>query len=114
MAQEKIIYILGLKLKVVVDLMRFVLPIDFLDRLATKVKTYESAPTTLNLFSDSSSGQNKNQFTMVTLLHYINFKATIFKKSIIFSLHEAIVICHQIEFSSNRTHFEEKREYCIP
>lgn len=54
--------------------------IDFLDLLETKFKTYESPPTTLNLFSDSCSGQNKNQFTMVTLLHYINFKATIFKK----------------------------------
>lgn len=54
--------------------------IDFLDLLETKDKTYESPPTTLNLFSDSCSGQNKNQFTMVTLLHYINFKATIFKK----------------------------------
>jgi len=54
--------------------------IDFLDLLETKVKTYESPPTTLNLFSDSCSGQNKNKFTMVTLLHYINFEATIFKK----------------------------------
>jgi len=76
--------------------------IDFLDLLETKFKTYESPPTTLNLFSDSCSGQNKNQFTMVTLLHYINFKAYLkpyLKKSIISSLHEAIVICHQIEFS---------------
>lgn len=40
----------------------------------------ESPPTTLNLFSDSCSGQNKNQFTMITLLYYINHRTTIFKQ----------------------------------
>ena len=49
--------------------------IYFLDLLETKFKTYESPPTTLNLFSDSCSGQNKNQFTMVTLLNYIKLQS---------------------------------------
>jgi len=51
--------------------------IDFLDLLEIRIKANEIQQTTLNLFSDSCSGQNKNQFTMATLLYYINCKASI-------------------------------------
>lgn len=51
--------------------------IHFLESLENRLKTSESPPTLLNLFSDSCSCQNKNQFTMITLLYYINYKATV-------------------------------------
>lgn len=54
--------------------------IDFLENLEMRLKLQEIPPTTLNLFSDSCSGQNKNQFTIVTLIYYINHKTTIFKE----------------------------------
>jgi len=54
--------------------------VHFLDTLENKLKNETTPPTILNLFSDSCSGQNKNQFTMATLLFYINCKATIFTK----------------------------------
>lgn len=54
--------------------------VNFLDLLENKLKNESLPPTILNLFSDSCSGQNKNQFTMATLLFYINCKATIFTK----------------------------------
>lgn len=37
-------------------------------------------PTILNLFSDSCSAQNKNQFVIALLLYYINCRETIFKQ----------------------------------
>jgi hypothetical protein len=52
--------------------------IHFLESLEYRMKTSESPPTILNLFSDSCSGQNKNQFTMITLLYYINYKTIVF------------------------------------
>lgn len=54
--------------------------VNFLNLLENKLKNENTPPTVLNLFSDSCSGQNKNQFTMATLLFYINCKATIFTK----------------------------------
>lgn len=54
--------------------------IDFLENLENRLMLKESPPTTLNLFSDSCSGQNKNQFTMITLLYYINHRTKIFQK----------------------------------
>lgn len=54
--------------------------IDFLENLENRLMLKESPPTILNLFSDSCSGQNKNQFTMITLLYYINHRTTIFKQ----------------------------------
>jgi len=54
--------------------------IDFLDLLENRIKANETQQTTLNLFSDSCSGQNKNQYTMATLLYYINCKASILTK----------------------------------
>lgn len=50
---------------------------NFLDLLENRIKANEIQQTTVNLFSDSCSGQNKNQFTMATLLCYINCKASI-------------------------------------
>jgi len=54
--------------------------IDFLEKLEYNLlNSGKSVPTTLNLFSDSCSAQNKNQYTMMTLLHYINYKSKVFK-----------------------------------
>lgn len=36
--------------------------------------------TLLNLFSDSCSGQSKNQYTRATLLYYLNCKASFLKQ----------------------------------
>ncbi|KAL4107143.1 hypothetical protein QTP88_018575 [Uroleucon formosanum] len=52
--------------------------IHFLKMLEDKFQNKEDAPTVVNLFSDSCSGQNKNQFIMAVLLHFINFESKIF------------------------------------
>ena len=53
---------------------------DFLEKLEYNLlSSGKSVPATLNLFSDSCYAQNKNQYTMMTLLHYINYKSKVFK-----------------------------------
>ncbi|KAL4090102.1 hypothetical protein QTP88_025002 [Uroleucon formosanum] len=54
--------------------------IHFLKMLEDKFQNKEDAPTVVNLFSDSCSGQNKNQFIMAVLLHFINFESKIFSE----------------------------------
>jgi len=48
--------------------------IQFLTELEITLSSLENPPTKLNLFSDSCSAQNKNQYVMAALLHYINYK----------------------------------------
>lgn len=48
--------------------------IEFLTELENRLSSLENPPTNLNLFSDSCSAQNKNQYVMAALLHYINYK----------------------------------------
>lgn len=54
--------------------------IHFLDILEERYKIESRPSMILNLYSDSCSGQNKNQFIMGLLLHYMNCKDTIFSK----------------------------------
>lgn len=54
--------------------------LNFLEQLEERVKNEDSPPKILNLFSDSCSSQNKNQFTIATLLYYINCIQTVFDK----------------------------------
>lgn len=58
--------------------MKFAPLIDFLDLLENRLKSNKIQTTTLNLFSDSE--QNKNQYTMATLLYYLNCKSIILTK----------------------------------
>lgn len=53
--------------------------LHFLGILEDRVRK-ESSITVLNLFSDSCSAQNKNQFIVATLLYYMNTKNTIFER----------------------------------
>jgi len=48
--------------------------------LEDKFQNKADSPTVVNLFSDSCSGQNKNQFIMAVLLHFINFESNIFSE----------------------------------
>lgn len=48
---------------------------NFLETLDNQLQTQENHPTIINLFSDSCSAQNKNQFVMITLLYFVNHKA---------------------------------------
>jgi len=59
--------------------------IQFLTELENRLSSLENPPTKLNLFSDSCLAQNKNQFMMAALLHYINYKTVHFT---------AITTCH--------------------
>lgn len=54
--------------------------IDFLEMIDTKFQSQNNPPTIINLFSDSCSAQNKNQYVMIALLHFVNFKAKIIKE----------------------------------
>jgi len=54
--------------------------LHFLEKLQERIKKESIPITELNLFSDSCSAQNKNQFVVATLLYYINYKNTIFNK----------------------------------
>jgi len=54
--------------------------IHFLKMLEDKFQNKEDSPTVVNLFSDSCSGQNKNQLIMAVLLHFINFESKIFSE----------------------------------
>lgn len=54
--------------------------INFLEMIDEQLLTQENPPTIVNLFSDSCSGQNKNQFVMIALLHFINYKAKMIKE----------------------------------
>lgn len=53
--------------------------LNFLHTLEDRYKEANPVPHTLRLFSDSCSAQNKNQFVMGVLLHFVN-KSTVFKK----------------------------------
>jgi len=54
--------------------------IDFLEMIDTKFQSQNNSPTIVNLFSDSCSAQNKNQYVIIALLHFVNFKAKIIKE----------------------------------
>lgn len=54
--------------------------LNFLEKLEERLKQYTNPPTTLNLFSDSCSAQNKNQFLVAVLLYYINYRETVFQE----------------------------------
>lgn len=54
--------------------------LHFLEKLEERIKKKSISITELNLFSDSCSAQNKNQFVVATLLYYINCKNTLFDK----------------------------------
>ncbi|KAE9522132.1 hypothetical protein AGLY_017476 [Aphis glycines] len=54
--------------------------IEFLTELENRLSSLENPPTNLNLFSDSCSAQNKNQYVMAALLHYVNYKTIHFKE----------------------------------
>jgi len=48
--------------------------IELLTELENRLSSWENPPTNLNSFSDSCSAQNKNQYMMAALLHYVNYK----------------------------------------
>jgi len=54
--------------------------INFLEMIDTKFQSQNNPPTIINLFSDSCSAQNKNQYVMIALLHFVNSKAKIIKE----------------------------------
>jgi hypothetical protein len=54
--------------------------LNFLEKLEERLKQNLNPPTTLNLFSDSCSEQNKNQFLVAVLLYYINCRQTVFQE----------------------------------
>jgi len=54
--------------------------LHFLEKLQERIKKESIPIVELNLFSDSCSAQNKNQFVVAILLYYINYKNSIFNK----------------------------------
>jgi len=55
--------------------------INFLEMIDEQLFAQENPHTiVVNLFSDSCSGQNKNQFVMIALLHCINYKTKMIKE----------------------------------
>lgn len=54
--------------------------LHFLNIIENRYKVQKNPPTILNLYSDSCSTQNKNQFIMAILLNYINCTKTIFEQ----------------------------------
>lgn len=51
--------------------------LNFLEMIDNRLQTQDKPMTVVNLFSDSCSAQNKNQFVMTALLYFINHKAKV-------------------------------------
>lgn len=51
--------------------------IHFLEIIDNRLQTQNNPSTVINLFSDSCSAQNKNQFVITALLYFINHKAKV-------------------------------------